>query len=59
VHQSLLSSVQLRGENEHIENIPDRMPWDEYRQNWIPRWGLRSTNIIAPTTQILIFCPST
>jgi hypothetical protein len=22
-------------------------------ENWVPRWGLRSTNIIAPTTQVL------
>lgn len=51
-HQSLVVSVQLRGDSEHIENIPDIMGWDEYCRRWVPRWGLRSTSIIAPTTQV-------
>jgi hypothetical protein len=25
----------------------------EYTRNWVPRWDLRSTKILAPTTQVL------
>jgi hypothetical protein len=53
VHQSLIVSIQLRNNNEHIENIPDRIPWEEYRQVWVPRWGLRQKKIISPGTQML------
>lgn len=53
IHQALIVSIQLRNNNEHIENIPDRMPWEEFRQIWVPRWGLRKTEIISPATQML------
>jgi hypothetical protein len=52
VHQSFIVSIQLRGESDHIENIPDMMRWDEYCRGWIPRWGLRSTSIIAHVSQV-------
>jgi hypothetical protein len=51
LHQSFIVSVQIRGDSKHIENISDMMRWNEYCLNWVPRWGLRSTQVIAPTTQ--------
>jgi hypothetical protein len=29
------------------------MPWEEYKQIWVPRWGLRQKKIISPATQML------
>lgn len=29
------------------------MLWSDYSQNWVPRWGLRNSSVISPSTQIL------
>jgi hypothetical protein len=52
VYLLLIVSIQLRDNNEHIENIPDRLPWDDYKQLWVPRWGLRSKQVISQATNI-------
>jgi hypothetical protein len=53
VHQALIVSVQLQNNNEHIENIPDSLSWDDYCQLWVPRWGLRQKKTIGLGTQFL------
>jgi hypothetical protein len=55
VLSSFIVSIQLRDNQEHIENIPDRLPWDDYIQLWTPRWGLRSTQVISQATNVLYY----
>lgn len=55
VHQPLIVSIQLRDNNEHIENIPDRLPWDDYKQLWVPQWGLRHKQTLSQATNMPYF----
>jgi hypothetical protein len=52
-HQVHIVSIQLRNNNEHIENISDSLTWEDYSQLWVPRWGLRQKKTIGLGTQVL------
>lgn len=51
-YQSLIISMQLKENEEHMENIPDSLRWEDFTNLWGPRWELRNTKIISQTTQI-------